>query len=138
MVDTKESPMQGTPIDPADIVKLNVPNYTHGRLVEGAKDWLLLSGQIGVRPDGTWSDSFEDQANQTYTNINACLRDAGMTLADVVFTRIYMTHREDLEIFRKVRSAHLGDARIPSTMLFISGLAHPDWRIEVEIIASRG
>lgn len=130
--------MKTTPIDPNDIVKLNVPNYTHGRLIEGAKDWLLLSGQIGVRPDGTWSDSFEDQANQTFTNIKACLRDAGLTMDDVVFTRIYLIRRDDLPIFRKVRSAHLGDDRIPSTMLFISGLANPEWLIEVEIIACRG
>ena len=130
--------MQGTPIDPADIVKLNVPNYTHGRMVEGAKDWLLLSGQIGVRPDGTWSDDFEQQADQAFLNIKACLRDAGMTMDNVVFTRIYLTRREDLDGFRKIRSAHLGDDRIPSTLLFISGLAHPDWRIEVEIVACRG
>ena len=130
--------MPGTPIDPADIVKLNVPNYTHGRLVEGAKDWLLLSGQIGVRPDRTWSDDFEAQADQAFNNIKACLRDAGMTMENVVFTRIYLTRREDLDGFRKVRSAHLGDDRIPSTLLFISGLAHPDWRIEVEIVACRG
>ena len=130
--------MQGTPIDPADIVKLNVPNYTHGRLIEGAKDWLLLSGQVGARPDGTWSDDIEQQADQAFNNIKAGLRDADMTMDNVVFTRVYLTRREDLDGFRKIRAAHLGDDRIPSTLLFISGLAHPEWRIEVEIVACRG
>ena len=130
--------MKTSPIDPRDIVKLTVPNYTHGTLVEDAKDWLLLSGQIGVRPDGTWSKNFEDQANQAYTNIKACLRDAGMSMADVAFTRIFLTRREDLDTFRKVRSAHQGEQRIPSSMLFISGLVHPEWLIEVEIVACRG
>jgi hypothetical protein len=36
--------MQVTPIVPTNIAALNVPNHTHGRLVEGAKDWLILSG----------------------------------------------------------------------------------------------
>ena len=130
--------MKTTHIDPDDIVKLNVPNYTHGKLIEGAKDWLVLSGQIGVRPDGTWSDSFEDQANQAYTNIAACLRDAGMNMSDAAFTRIFLTRREDLEVFRKVRAAHQWDTSIPSTLLFVSGLAHPDWLIEVEIVACKG
>ncbi len=130
--------MQATPIDPADIVRLNVPNYTHGRLIEGAKDWLLLSGQVGVRPDGTWSGEFSDQADQAFNNIRACLREAGMTMDNVVFTRIYLTRRGDLDSFRAVRKAHLGEDRIPSTLLFISGLANPEWLIEVEIVACRG
>lgn len=91
-----------------------------------------------MRPDGTRSNYFEELAKQTYMNIKACLRDAGMTLDDVFFARIYMTPWEDLEIFRKVRSAHLGDDRIPLTMLIISDLPHPEWRIEVEIIVCRG
>jgi len=130
--------MKQTPIDPGDIVKLNVTNYTHGRLVEGAKDWVILSGQVGVNPDGTWSTDFTEQARRAFANIEACLRDGGMSMDDAVFMRIFLLRREDLDAFRTVRGEVLGDGAVPSTLVFVSGLAHPEWLIEVEIVACRG
>ena len=88
--------MKTASINPADIVTLGVPNYCHGTLVTEASKWLHLSGQVGVRPDGTTSADFEDQCRQAFQNIQACLRDAGMAFGDVVMLRIYLTDRSDL------------------------------------------
>ena len=43
----------------------------------------------------------------------------------------YLTHREDLAAYREVRERYLGDLKPASTLLFISGLAHPDMLVEV-------
>ncbi|MBT6137240.1 MAG: RidA family protein [Rhodospirillaceae bacterium] len=124
-------------IDPTDIVKLGVPNYTHGIVVDGAKTWVLLSGQIGVDADGNAAKGAEAQCRQAFDNIKACLRDADMTIDDVVMLRIFLTNREDLPAFRAARQEAIGDRCIPSTMLFISGLVHPDWRVELEVTAAK-
>ncbi|MBI2853120.1 MAG: RidA family protein [Chloroflexi bacterium] len=49
---------------------------------------------------------------------------------------VYMIHREDLPAYREVRSKYMPDANAPaSTLVFCSGLADPDFRIEIEAIA---
>lgn len=128
--------MTTTNIDPADIIRLKVPNYSHGALVADARKWLHLSGQVGVAPDGTVSSDFDDQCRQAFSNIDACLRDAGMDFGDVVMLRIYLTDRSDLHALRRIRSEFFGDRRFPSTLVIVSGLVDPAWRVELEIVAA--
>ena len=123
-------------IDPDDAVALGVPNYSHGIHVEGAHRWVQLSGQVGVAPDGTVSPQFEPQCRQAFCNIQACLRDAGMGFDDVVMLRIFLTHREDLEALRNIRAEHFGARCFPSTLVFVSGLVNPAWRVELEVTAA--
>lgn len=123
-------------INPTDIIALNVPNYAHGALATDAARWLHLSGQVGVAPDGTTEAGFEAQCRRAFANISACLRDADMTLDNVVMLRIYLTRREDLAALRKVRSEVFGDRRFPSTLVFVSGLVGEDWLVELEIVAA--
>lgn len=123
-------------INPTDIVALNVPNYAHGALAEGATKWLHLSGQVGVAPDGTTEQGFEAQCRRAFANISACLRDGDMTLDNVVMLRIYLTRREDLAALRVIRSEVLGDRRFPSTLVFVSGLVGEDWLVEIEVVAA--
>ncbi len=125
-----------TLINPADIVALNVPNYAHGALAEGATRWLHLSGQVGVAPTGTTEKGFEAQCRRAFANISACLRDADMTLDNVVMLRIYLTRREDLAALRVIRGEVFGDRRFPSTLVFVSGLVGEDWLVELEAIAA--
>jgi enamine deaminase RidA (YjgF/YER057c/UK114 family) len=128
--------MAVTTIDPADIINLGVPNYSHGALITDAGKWLHLSGQVGVKPDGSVSSEFEDQCRQAFSNIGACLRDAGMEFDDVVMLRIYLTDRSDLKPLRRIRSEFFGDRRFPSTLVIVSGLVDPAWRVELEIVAA--
>ena len=50
---------------------------------------------------------------------------------------IFLTSRDDLPAFREIRTQIMGDARPASTLVIVSGLAHPDWRIEIEGAAAR-
>ncbi len=123
-------------INPDDIVTLNVPNYAHGALAEGATRWLHLSGQVGVAPDGTTEAGFEAQCRRAFANISACLRDADMTLDQVVMLHIYLTRREDLAALRTIRGETFGGRRFPSTLVFVSGLVGEDWLVELEAVAA--
>lgn len=132
----EELVMKVASINPPDIVDLGVPNYSHGMLVHDASRWLHLSGQVGVGPDGTLSLAFEDQCRQAFQNIAACLRDASMGFDDVIMLRIYLTDRSDLANLRQVRSEFFGDRQLSSTLIFVSGLVDPSWKVELEIVAA--
>ena len=47
------------------------------------------------------------------------------------------TRREDREGYQKVRSAMWGDTKPASTFLLVSGLARPEFLVEVEVIAAK-
>ncbi len=128
--------MQSQSIDPLSIIKLDVPNYSHGIHVSKANNWVQLSGQVGVAPDGSVSDDFTDQCRQAFANISACLAEVSMGFDDVVMLRIFLTQREDLADLRRVRAEVFGDRRLPSTLVFVSGLVNPKWRVELEVTAA--
>jgi enamine deaminase RidA (YjgF/YER057c/UK114 family) len=50
----------------------------------------------------------------------------------------FMTHREDFPAYRAARSKFLtdDDALPASTLILCSGLADPDFRIEIEAVAA--
>jgi len=123
-------------LNPSDIVDLPVPKYAHGALVEDAQRWVHLSGQVGLAPDGSMRTGCEAQTRQAFDNILACLRDADMTIDNVVMLRIYLTSRSDLTALRKVRAEVFGDRNCPSTLVYVSGLVGEDWLVELEIVAA--
>jgi enamine deaminase RidA (YjgF/YER057c/UK114 family) len=60
-----------------------------------------------------------------------------MTLKDVVKTTVFLTSAGDIEGFRKVRGQRLGDNAPASTLVIITQLARPEFKVEVEAIASK-
>ncbi|MEM7546519.1 MAG: RidA family protein [Pseudomonadota bacterium] len=128
--------MKKTPLAPADIAVMKVPNYAHGMVAEGATRWVHLSGQIGIAPDGTAREGCEAQTRQAFENIIACLRDADMTLDNVVMLRIYLVNRDDLPALRKVRGEMFGDRLCPSTLIYVAGLVQEHWVVELEVVAA--
>ncbi len=58
--------------------------YHQGVVVEGASRLLFLSGQLGIRADGSIPDSVEEQTAVAFSAIDTCLREAGMERRDVL------------------------------------------------------
>ena len=54
--------------------------YTHAIEVSGATRTLYISGQVGVRMDGTIPDDITEQSRLAWQNLAAQLRAAGMTV----------------------------------------------------------
>ena len=63
--------------DPADI-HAPLGCYTHAIEVPGNMRLLTVSGEIGIRPDGSLAEGIEGQLRQTWANIAAILSAAGM------------------------------------------------------------
>lgn len=129
--------MAHKPIDPDSVVVLGVPNYSHGALTEGASRWLHLSGQVGVTPDGRTAEGPLAQCQQALANIGALLEAAGMSVDDIVHMRIFLLDRADIPALRQARGEFLGGRKIPSTLVLVSGLVDPSWKVEIEVVAAR-
>jgi len=106
--------------------------YTHAIEVKHPDRWLVISGQVGMAPDGTIPDSGEGQIAQALANLRAALEANGMTVTNLVKVTVFLTDRDLLLAFRAARSAVFGDHAPASTLLFVAGLADPSFVVEIE------
>ncbi len=111
--------------------------YSHGVMAPASGEWLYISGQIGMLPDGTTANGFAEQARVAWTNLLTILKAAKMEVGDLVKITTFLIDAGDLKELRQVRSTFLGDARPASTLLIVKALAAPEWLIEVEAVAHR-
>jgi len=111
--------------------------YVHGMEVPANARWLLISGQVGVRPDGRVGRDAREQAEIIWSNIEAILQSAGMALSDIAKLTTYATGAEHLKPLREVRDRVLAGHLPASTLLIVAGLAQPGWLVEVEVYAAK-
>ena len=79
-----------------------------------------------------------EQAERAFRNIATILAAEGLTPADIVRLQVFLTDRADREAAGQARAKVFGDAKPPSTLLVVAGLATPEFLIEVEAMAARG
>lgn len=110
--------------------------YAHGVSVGGASRWLLVSGQMGLLPDGALAGDSEAQMRRCFQNIITVLEDAGMGVDNLVKITAFVTDAGDVASFRGIRDQMLGGHECASTLLVVNGLASPDWKVEIEAVAA--
>lgn len=111
--------------------------YAHGVEVESNARILFGAGQTGQNLDGSVPESIEEQARITWANIAVILEEAGMGIGDIVQLNMLLIDRADRDGAMAVRDNELGPHRPASTLMYISGLANPAWKIEIDFIAAR-
>ena len=100
-------------------------------------DWVFVAGTTGFDyASMTISGSVTAQAEQCFRNIEAALREAGASLADVVRVRYILPEAADFERCWPVLRKYLGAIRPAATMIS-AGLADPRLRIEIEVTARK-
>jgi len=109
--------------------------YPQAVEVVGARRLLFVSGQIPVRADGTLPKEFKDQARLAWTNVEAQLRAAGMSLDNLVKVTIFLSDRAYNLENREVRLAVLGDRPVALTVI-ITGIFDPAWLLEIAAVAA--
>ena len=110
-------------------------NYSHAASGEGP--FLFISGQIGIKPDGTLSEDVLSQAYQCFENIDAILGDAKLDVSHVLRINAYVTDRKYLAEYMKARDKWIGNLEFPpaSTLMIVAGFAQPEMKVEVEVTA---
>jgi 2-iminobutanoate/2-iminopropanoate deaminase len=125
------------------VIKHNPPElfppyrcYTHATEIRGDSRLLIISGLNGYLQDGrTMPESFEEQADIIWTHLQALLRSAGMTVANLVSLRTYLADPKYDEANVLMRVKYLG-AHAPSSTVICCQLLDPRWKLEVEAMAA--
>jgi enamine deaminase RidA (YjgF/YER057c/UK114 family) len=101
-------------------------------------DWVHVSGTTGFDYAAmTISDDVVEQAEQCWRNIDAALREAGASPADVVRVRYLLPDAADFEPCFPVLRRWMGEVR-PAATMQVCGLSDPRMRIEIEVTARIG
>ncbi|MGH7093069.1 MAG: RidA family protein [Stellaceae bacterium] len=116
------------------------PSYSHVVTVTGAQKTIYVAGQLARDIDGNCvgKGDMRAQMEQTFKNLDACLKAAGATWADVVKTNTFVTDFDEFQKGADIRARHFGVAIPTSTTVQVSRLAGPDFMIEIELIAVVG
>ena len=122
-------------INPRSIA-LPFSRYAHGIATPEDCRWLHVSGQVGVRPDGTMAMTPEAQLEQAFANLLAVLAEAGMEREHLVKLNVFLTRRDDIGLYRTVRDRVLEGQETASTLLVVAALASPDFLVEIDAVAA--
>jgi enamine deaminase RidA (YjgF/YER057c/UK114 family) len=74
--------------------------YSHGALVPGDARRLIVSGQIGIDPDGTLAEGLDAQMERCWLNLFAVLESAGMTKRDLVKITVFVTQSDAASLWK--------------------------------------
>ncbi len=106
-------------------------NYSQGVVHDAVAQRLVISGQVGVRSDGSIADGLDAQMKQTWDNFLAVLEAAGFAPADVVKVTLFTTVPA-LQEFRRGRETALAGCAPAATYVQVAGLADPGFIVEIE------
>jgi 2-iminobutanoate/2-iminopropanoate deaminase len=70
--------------------------------------FFFISGQIGMKPDGTMANGIEGQTRQVIMNLRAILFAGGLDAGDLVKTTIYLTNMNDFAEVNDIYSEMVG------------------------------
>ena len=117
-----------------------------GELVEGATRHLRCSGQVSAVPDSTTElgirvvapNEIRGQMECALTNVDAVLKKAGMTRANIVSLRFFTTDIDGFLANYDVYANWIAEAgtRPPQSLLGVQRLVLPELVVEIEIEAA--
>jgi 2-iminobutanoate/2-iminopropanoate deaminase len=106
--------------------------YSHGVVHSARSHRVVVSGQVGIRPDGTIAEGLEAQMDVAWDNFIEVLREGGMSVSDIIKIVTYVTVPGSVAVARRMRVRKLGQHAPASTYLEVAGLASPEFLFEVE------
>ena len=111
--------------------------YSHAVEVLPNARWLVLAGQVGVMPDGTFPEGAEAQNEWAWKNIVAILEAGGMGIENIVRTTSFVVNKDVIPSFVETRKTVLGGHAPASTLIVIDALAAPEALVEIEVVAAK-
>jgi 2-iminobutanoate/2-iminopropanoate deaminase len=110
-------------------------NYAQALEVSDFKRLLMVSGQIPVRPDGSVPADFGSQCRLVWSNLEAQLRAAGLSLDNLIKVTIFLSDRRYAMDLRRIRQEVIGARSIALTVIII-GIFDEKWLLEIEAMAA--
>ncbi len=109
--------------------------YSH---VVRAGTLVFVAGQVGSGSDGkVVGDGMKEQCEQALKNLQTALASQRLDFSHVAKITIYTTSISEFRApdVAQVRAKYFGDNRPASTLVQISQLASPEYKIEIEATA---
>ena len=110
---------------------------TYSHIVRDGKT-LYIAGQVGADAQGKIvGTGMAEQLEQVLKNLQIALKSQGADFSHVAKINIYVT---DVDAFRApdaaaIRAKYFGANRPASTLVGVTRLASPDYKVEIEAIA---
>ena len=103
-------------------------------------DVIYLSGQVGVDEQGDAPDSLVAQTTLAYEHVKAVLAEFGATLHNVVEETVFVTDMTQTmaqvqEVFAARAAAYGGRPDVTQTLVAVSALVDPAFKIEIKCTA---
>lgn len=112
-------------------------SYSHQIEIKGNERLLVISGQVGMKEDGTVPEDPLEQIDIAFENILRNLRATGMDVRDLIKLTYYLVGEIDTVKRREVVLSKLQGHQPCSTLLYVAALASPVYKVEIEAWASR-
>jgi enamine deaminase RidA (YjgF/YER057c/UK114 family) len=115
------------------------PAFTHVVVVTGRVKTIYIGGQDAVNASGeiVGKGDLRQQVSQVFANLQEALKAGGAGLEHVVKWNVYLVEGQPLQPGFEVSQQVWGGRPNPPaiTVIFVSGLANPDFLVEVDAIA---
>lgn len=98
-------------------------------------DRVVVSGTAPIWPDGSVDPDPKAQARRCLEIMLSALEEAGGRAEDVVRTRTYLLDATDANAVGEAHGEVFSGIRPASTMVVVSGLLDPRWKVEMELEA---
>ena len=124
-------------ITPSDI-RPPFARYAHGIEIPANHRLIQTSGQLGITPDDHIPDDPYDQAMICFDNISKILEVGHMSIEDIAHVTAYLTDRVHMAGYMAARDQVFQNKTVlpSSTLLIVSGFTNPEFKVEVEVLAS--
>ena len=109
--------------------------YSHQVEITGER-MLILSGQVGMRPDGSIPEDPIEQLDIAFENIFCNLRAANMQVTDLVKLTTYLVGEWDTDKRRALVASKLAGHQPAMTLMYATALASPAIKVEIDAWAS--
>nr|QIH43218.1 RidA family protein [Vibrio ziniensis] len=114
-----------------------VAPFSHATECDGL---VFVTGQMPDQPGspGVLPEGIEAQTANVMANLSIVLEGLGLSLNDVVMTRVYLTRfKEDYATFNDVYKTYFRENRLPArTCVGVTGLAY-DALVEIDLVVRR-
>ncbi len=123
---------------------MNVPGapealgpYSHAQVVRlhGGNRIVYTSGQVGLDPkSGKLVEGVTEQTKRALENLTIVLGGAGLSLADVVKTTVFLADMSDFKAMNEVYATHFTSSPPARSTVAVAGLP-AGARVEIEVVA---
>ena len=122
-----------------ETVHAPIGRYVHQIELDSPTKLLFIAGQVGMRLDGSVPEDAVDQLAVALENVLKNVEAAGLQPSDLVKITTYVVAGAELDPARRRSEMErlLGDHVPTSTLVFVAGLAAPQYKVEIDGWAAR-